>query len=123
MPVFMAMTVVLLIIILLLGDPTRKLWAATEIFTGPIYFVIYMLLYTRLVRGVFSWLMPPDVALIRELLVAYTLASFGKPGEWRGLAYRRRIAVHLGNAASILEGPMRRVLTSPDRPRQSPKEI
>jgi hypothetical protein len=57
-------------------------------------------------KGVFSWFMPPDVAFIRELLMAYTLAFFGTPDEWRALTYRSRIVLHLGSAASILEGPM-----------------
>ena len=67
---------VLMLSIMLMWDESRNsaaplLMAAAEATTRIIYFVIYMLVYTRLVRGTFFWFMPPDAALIRELLTAY----------------------------------------------------
>jgi len=91
-------------------DP-RKLWyVGVDAALIALYFIFIMYLSFRLLDAFFRWRLPADVALVHELRVAYTLASSGKAGEWRSFAYRRQIAAHLSQAASILEGSMLRII-------------
>jgi hypothetical protein len=75
-----------------------------------LYFILNILLATRLTNAFSRWRLSPDVALAQELRSALRLTCQKKASEWRSFSYRRQIATHLIKAANILEGPMLHIL-------------
>ena len=59
--------------------------------------------------------------LVRSLASACATAQIASPAEWRSAHYRRRTAAHLGEAASIVEGPVLGILAGIPVPSRTPE--
>lgn len=95
-------------------DPQKFFYAGADAILLVLYFAAVIYLCTRLVELFSSRVMPPDVALVHNLLLAYTFVYSGTATEWRSINRRRLISINLREAANTLEGPMQRILLGND---------